>query len=368
MNKIITQLAVSVTLVMSCLTALGQQQAVDPIRTQGVQASRDPGREAFVLANCSDPAEPIGGSGGMRRLVADPVPFANDPVAGIPGIIDRGEQWRMIWEGSGNNTDSPIATENGILMAMNDISQIWEIRLDGTTRVMYTDTYTGGAMALTQDGTLYVGERALNRGIWQVEPRQLFTNTMNGEPLECLGPGVLNDLVADEKGGMYMTMGGVYYANAEGEVSGPYGNIGGNGISISPDGTTLYVTGRLPGATMPADLEMPAGAPVPTGGIVAFDIQPDGSLINERQFAWAGRDGMQVDTEGRIYTPDNGAWVIDPDNGEFIGYIPAPPGTHGLHFGGTDKDVLFAITLAVQTAVWVIDTQVEGFQVGEWQP
>ena len=164
-----------------------------------------------------------------------------------------------------------------------------------------------------------------------------------------------------------MTMGGVYYANAGGQVSGRYGQVGGNGITISPDGSTLYVTGRLPGAVPPADLQLPEGASEPTGGIVAFDIQADGSLINERQFAWAGRDGMQVDTEGRIYTPDNGVWVIDPDNGEFIGYFPAPPGTHGLHFGGADKSTLFAITLAVETAVYVIDTQVQGFQVGEWK-
>ena len=164
-----------------------------------------------------------------------------------------------------------------------------------------------------------------------------------------------------------MTMGGVYYANPQGEVSGPYSSVRGNGITISPDGNTLYVTGRLPGAMLPADLELPAGAPVPTGGIVAYDIQPDGSLINERQFAWAGRDGMQVDTRGRIYTPDNGAWIIDPDSGEFIAYFPAPPGTHGLHFGGPDKSTLFAITLAVDTAVYAIDTLVEGFQVGEWE-
>lgn len=367
MKNTSSKILLSAVLGLTSLTALAQQQPVDPMRIQGVQAGRDPNREAFVRANCSNPVAPIDGSGGMRRLVADPVPFANEPVAGIPGIIERGKQWRMIWEGSGNNTDSPIATENGILMAMNDISQIWEIRLDGTQRVKYTDTYTGGAMALTPDGTLYVGERALNRGIWQVEPRQLFTNTMNGEPLECYGPGVLNDLVADEKGGMYMTMGGVYYANPQGEVSGPYGDVGGNGITISPDGGTLYVTGRLPGAQPPANLALPAGAPMPSGGIVAFDIQPDGSLTNQRQFAWAGRDGMQVDTQGRIYTPDDGAWVIDPNNGAFIGYIPAPPGTHGLHFGGANKDILFAITLAVQTSVWVIDTQVQGFQVGEWE-
>ncbi len=348
-----------------------QQQPVDPVRTPGVQAGRDPNRNAFVTENCidpvlSEPAVPGGGRGRGGFGGGQPVAFENAPVAGIPGVIAPGEQWRLIWEGSGNNTDSPIATAKGILLAMNDLSQIMEIGLDGSTEVLYTDTYTGGAMALTPDGTLYVGQRALNRGIWQVEPRQLFTNTMNGEPLECLGPGVLNDMVADAKGGIYMTMGGVYYTNAGGVVSGRYGQIRGNGIVVSPDDRTLYVTGRLPDA-VPPDLALPDGVPIPTGGLVAFDIQPDGSLTNERQFAWAGNDGSAVDTEGRIYTPGNGgAWVIDPDSGDFIGYFPTPPGSHGLHFGGPDKRTLFSITLGVQTAVYAIDMVAQGFQVGEW--
>ena len=361
---------ISVVLAGSALAVIAQQQPVDPVRTPGVQGGRDPNRNAFIMEKCANPVIPeaAGRRGGRGRGGGgQPVEFANATMEAIPGVIAGGQRWRLVWEGSGNNTDSPIATDKGILLAMNDLSQIIEIGLDGGVEVIASDTYTGGAMALTPDGTLYVGERALNRGIWQVEPRRLFTDTMNGEPLECLGPGVLNDMVADAKGGMYMTMGGVYYANADGVVSGRYGRVGGNGIVLSPDDRTLYVTGRLPGATPPGDLNLPAGAPEPTGGLVAFDVQPDGSLTNERQFAWAGNDGSAVDTEGRIYTPGNGgAWIVDPDSGEFIGYFPTPPGTHGLHFGGADKRALFAITLGVQTAVYAIDMLSPGFQVGEW--
>lgn len=355
------------------VAAVAQQQPADPVRTPGVQAGRDPNRDAFVMKNCRMPAPtPAAGGGapGARAGGAAPAPpaFENAGVAAIAGVIAAGQKWRKVWEGSGNNTDSPIATDKGILLAMNDLSQIMEIRLDGTTEVIATDTYTGGAMALTPNGTLYVGERALNRGIWQVKPRRLFTNTMNGEPLECLGPGVLNDMVADKKGGMYMTMGGVYYANAKGVVSGRYGTVGGNGIAVSMDDKTLYVTGRLAGAMPPANLKLPAGAPTPTGGLVAFDIQPDGSLKNERQFAWAGNDGTAVDTQGRLYTPGNGGtWVIDPRSGEFLGYFAAPTGTHGFHFGGPNKRTLFAITLGAQTAVYAIDTLAQGFQVAEWK-
>jgi gluconolactonase len=352
---------------VSAIVTLAQQQPVDPVRTPGVQAGRDPKRDAFVMAHCK--AQPAAAANPGRGGGPPPQPpaFDNNPVTAIPGVIAAGQRWRKVWEGSGNNTDSPIATDKGILLAMNDLSQIIEIGLDGTTSVIATDTYTGGAMAVTPDGTLYVGERALNRGIWRVKPRTLFTNTMNGEPLECLGPAVLNDMVADKKGGMYMTMGGVYYANRSGVVSDRYGRVGGNGITVSPDDRTLYVTGRLPDAMPPADLKLPAGAPTPRGGLVAFDIQPDGSLINERQFAWAGTDGTAVDTQGRLYTPDNGAWVIDPKSGAFLGYFPTPTGTHGLHFGGPGKKTLFAITLGAQTSVWAIETQATGVEAGNWK-
>ena len=101
---------------------------------------------------------------------------------------------------------------------------------------------------------------------------------------------------------------------------------------------------------------------------MAFDIQPDGSLTNERQFAWAGNDGTAVDTAGRIYTPGNGgAWVIDPANGQFLGYFPTPGGTHGLHFGGPGRRTLFSIQLNVQTSVHAIDTLVQGYQATEWK-
>ncbi len=361
--------------VASTVAVVAQQQPADPIRTPGVQAGRDPNRDAFVMKNCTAPAPAQAAGGGARAggargggAPAAPPAFANAPVAAIRGVIAAGQRWRQVWEGSGNNTDSPIATDKGILLAQNDLSQIIEISLDGKVDVIASDTYAGGAMAVTPDGTLYVGERALNRGIWKVKPRTLFTNTMNGQPLECLGPGVLNDMVGDKKGGMYMTMGGVYYANAKGVVSGRYGQVGGNGITVSPDDRTLYVTGRLPGAMPPASLKLPAGAPEPTGGLVAFDIQPDGSLKNERQFAWAGNDGTAVDTNGRLYTPGNGgAWVIDPRSGEFLGYFPTPPGTHGLHFGGPGRRTLFAITLNAQTAVYAVDTMAQGFEAGVWK-
>ena len=51
------------------------------------------------------------------------------------------------------------------------------------------------------------------------------------------------NLVADGKGGAYITVGGAYYLSPAGVVSTVADqNIRSNGIMLSPDGRTLYVT------------------------------------------------------------------------------------------------------------------------------
>jgi sugar lactone lactonase YvrE len=363
-----------VAVVLACagvVTVVAQQQPRDPARTPGVQAGADPNRAAFIAANCKAAApEPQGRGGGApggRGGAAAPpaaapaVQPADYTVTAIPGVIAAGQRWRLLWTDTGNNADSPIGLPDGVLVAQNDKSQILKIGLDGKVELVATDTYTGGALAMTRDGRLFVGERALNRGIWQVQPRRLFTNTKDGEPLECLGQGVLNDMVADSKGGMYMTMGGVYYANPQGVVSGRFGTVGGNGLILSRDERTLYVTGRLANATPPANLTVPAGAPAPTGGLVAFDVQPDGSLTNERQFAWAGGDGTAIDNDGRIYTTGNGGtWVINTD-GSIAGFIPAPRGMISVAFGGPNKRTLFGVSIR-DVEIFAIDMLAQGIQ------
>ncbi len=359
MNKII-KILLSL-FAITALPVLAQQQAADPERTPGVQAGPDPARTAWVNQYCSDPAMPEpGGRGRGRGGPGTPAPGqARSSVSGISGVIAEGRTWRTLWTDTGNNADSPIGVEDGVLVAQNDKSQILKVGLDGVVELVATDTYTGGALAMAPDGTLYVGERALNRGIWQVEPRQLFANTMNGEPLECLTTGVLNDMIADANGGIYMTMGGVYYTNPQGEVSGRYGINGGNGLALSPDGSTLYVTGRLPNANPPANLSVPTNAPEPTGGLVAYDVQADGALSNERQFAWAGGDGMTVDSQGRIYVTGNGGiWVID-NEGDITGFINTPRSMISVSIGGPDKQTLFGVSIR-DVEIFAIDLIARG--------
>lgn len=358
---------------VSVITVFAQQQPRDPTRTPGVQAPADPNRAAFVMANCKNPAPApaargggaapaaggrggrdggapaaAGGRGGGGAAV--PAGPGEYTVTAIPGVIAAGQRWKELWTDSGNNADSPIGLEDGVLIAQNDKSQIVKVGLNSVATIVATDTYTGGSLAMNTTGQLFSGQRALNKAIWMVQPqRRLFTNTKDGEPLECLGAANISDMVADTRGGVYFTMGGVYYANAQGVVSGRHTMVNGNGLILSRDGRTLYVTGRLPVA---------GGG----SGLVALDVQPDGSLTNERNFVeLPGGDGLAIDNEGRIYvtTGSDGVYVVSP-TGQVLGNIPSPHGLVSVAFGGPNKRTLFGVSIR-EVHVMALDMISQGF-------
>src|SRR5437867_7527715 len=240
------------------MTAIGQGtgQHEDPRRTPGGQGPADPNRAACLAANCKNPPAPpaarggaagAGAGGGRAGGGAVPTPPVFQDVASteIPGVIAAGQHWKVLWEDKANNADGIVAFDDGsVWLAQNDKSDIVRVDKDGKASVIYTDTYTGGSIAANSKGQVFVGERALGNAIWTLKPqRKLFANMYKGEPLDCVA-GIINDMSADSKGGVYMTMGGVYYANPKGVVMGRFGTVGGNGIILSPDEKTLYVTGR----------------------------------------------------------------------------------------------------------------------------
>ena len=100
---------------------------------------------------------------------------------------------------------------------------------------------------------------------------------------------------------------------------------------------------------------------MPNGGMVAYDVQPDGSLTNERQFTWAGGDGSAVDDAGRIYTTgNNGVWVVSP-TGELLGFIPSPYNLISVAFGGPGGKTLFGVAIR-DVHILAIDTIAKGIQ------
>jgi gluconolactonase len=203
---------------------------------------------------------------------------------------------------------------------------VLKIDAQGKESVAFTDTHTGGALSRARNGSLFINERQLNPAIWQLAPeRKLLANRFDGEPFDCIG-GVLNDLQADSRGGVYFTYTGLFYADASGHVTRYGENLRTNGIVLSPDEKTLYVTNGP--------------------SLAAFDVQPDGSLTNQREQAkleGGNGDGLAVDDQGRIYvTGGVGLWVVSPKGG-VIGTIPTPYNIISVVFGGPKKASLFAV-------------------------
>ena len=371
LERILLTIALSLT---GGTAALGQApargQAAQPAN---LQATNDP-RYAEVIAACKNPPPPRGGGaarggqarggggapggGGQAARGGAPGARGGGPaiqeytVTAIPGVIAAGQRWTMVWESTGNNADGIIGTsDGGLLAAQNDNGAVLKLDRDGKASVAYPKTRTGGALSMNSKGSLFVAERALNPAIRQLAPQdKVLANRYRDDPMDCIG-GVLNDITADSKGGVYFTMGGVFYANPSGVVT-QYGqNLSTNGVILSADEKTLYVTNQ--------------------GAIAAFDVQADGSLTNQRVFVTlpegATGDGLTIDSEGRLYvtTPSGtvtGVHVISRE-GKYLGRIPTPRGVITAAFSGPDKKTLYAVANDRTTPqIYTIPMIAQGYQ------
>jgi gluconolactonase len=86
---------------------------------------------------------------------------------------------------------------------------------------------------------------------------------------------------------------------------------------------------------------------------MAYDIQPDGSVINQREFGklegGGNGDGMAIDAQGRIFDTANGIQVLGPD-GKYLGMIPTPRTVISVAFSGPGKKTLYAACIGALDA------------------
>lgn len=248
-------------------------------------------------------------------------------VTGIPGVIAAGAKWQIVWWGL-DNADGIVGTpDGGLLFAQREVNRVRKIDANGQSSIYLEDTKGGGALAINYQGRIIAMMRDKpSVGVLSPE-RRILTDNFQGEPLKGA-----SDLVVEKKGGLYFTESrrmptpGVYYLGPDGRMFSFGDGMRANGIALSPDEKTLYAPN--------ADV------------IVAFDILPDGTGRNRRDFAklqgqGVAGDGMAVDAEGRIYvTTRVGVQVISPQ-GQHLGVIPTPRPPLSVAFSGPDKKMLF---------------------------
>jgi gluconolactonase len=258
-------------------------------------------------------------------------------ITAIPGVVAAGARWEIVWADF-ETADGIVGTaDGGVLFAQEQTDTVRKLAADGREYTVLAATRGVGAVSLDAQGRLYGVERTCTEplntslpgcneltAVVQLLPerRVLAMAHANGAPL-----GRLNDLIADGKGGAYFTVGGAYYVDSAGVVSTVADqDIRSNGIMLSPDGRTLYVTNNT--------------------NVLAFDVRADGTTANRRDFGTLdgddGGDGMAVDSEGRLYVTGNrGVHVLSP-RGEHLGLIPTPRRPITVAFSGPDKRWLYA--------------------------
>jgi gluconolactonase len=221
----------------------------------------------------------------------------------------------------------------------------------GRRRIVRTDLRTGQITVLTER---YQGVRY---------------NSPNDLAIDSHGRIYFTDPCYGDRSIMEMEIEGVYRIDPDGSVTRVLAQPAiqrPNGIAISPDDKTLYLVDSNPN---------PGG----NRAIWSFDLQPDGSVSNQRlvyDFApGRGGDGMRLDVQGNLWIAGGvnwaqregettvnptGIYIITPA-GKLAGHIPVPEDRiSNLAFGGPGKKTLY---ITAGKSLFKIQTKVSGWSV-----
>ncbi|MBN1294327.1 MAG: SMP-30/gluconolactonase/LRE family protein [Candidatus Latescibacteria bacterium] len=277
-----------------------------------------------------------------------------------PDVVVDGATLDPIMSG---NSEGP-SWIHGKLYFSDQAAGVYVVNPDGSCKHILKDSRTCGTTALP-DGNLAVCDLKNGRVI-ELSPEGEIVKTL-ADSKSGLFEGNPNDIIADAKGGVYVTINNmsgtleksnvIVYITPEGKVRKvtDYKDINfPNGIALNTDGSILFVSSSEKVLWM-------------------FDVQDDGSISNKRQFAsfipsdgQIGRantnslaDGIEIDTEGNIYvaTAMLGGIQVFSRAGEYISTIPVP--STNLVFGGEDRKTLY---ITSQGKVFSLKMKVAGIK------
>jgi gluconolactonase len=278
---------------------------------------------AFVLAvGCA-----------RARLPDAAIPAPLDPVAGAgtPELVAQGFEY----------LEGPAWAGGRLLFVDPRKSKLYQVDGDGDVDIVLDDSGGSGGLAVANGDVFLAQARAHQVGRLSGGVVVPLARAVAGQPLDRP-----NDLVVRSDGTIYFTepfTRRVVRVFKDGvtriEWQGPEGTKP-NGIALSPDEKTLYVTDTLENL------------------VRAFDVHTDGHLSGGRVFVsglgmdreseWV-TDGMAVDEVGNIYVasyprPDAhgpGEIAVFAANGMRWGRLVIPRGPSNCAFGGKDRKTLF---------------------------
>ena len=249
-------------------------------------------------------------------------------------MLIPGEDWTLVSEGY-KFLEGPATNAKGDLF-FNDVpnSKTYRLNAAGKPETFIEESGKGDGQAFGPDGRLYAVAGGENK---------IVAYKPDGS-MDVIAEGFRgNDLIVRNDGKIYVTEPGwtgkdpshIWLILPDGTKRiVDTGLKFSNGIALSPDQALLYV------------------ADTKTHWVYSYQIQADGALAYKQRFFQlavpdladdSGADGLEVDTEGRVYVATRmGIQVCDPA-GRVQCILPMPNGkVANMAFGGPQHDLLYA--------------------------
>lgn len=272
----------------------------------------------------------------MRWLWKDwpaPVKKGSSKNQFLSDLLIPGQDWEVVGEGY-KFTEGTGGNENGEVY-YQDVpqSKTYKVDVNGKVTLLEYDAKKASGTSFGADGKYYTAAGG-SKQILSYDKTLKATVVADG--IEG------NDLIVANNGNIYVTApdgnkpGKLMLVRPNGEkVVADDGLKFPNGVTLSTDQTTLYVTESA------------------SHWVTAYSIKADGTLSNKQKYGWlhvpdtdenAWPDGLKSDTAGRLYVATRmGIQVLD-QLGRVNAILPAPPSnsqTSNVYFGGPGFDVLY---------------------------
>ena len=283
----------------------------------------------------------------------------------IPGVVAAGTPVHVIKDGF-NGSEGPIALPDGsVIFSETSANRTIKIDPNGAESVFLENTGGANGMSFDTDGRLFATHVPYGASkVSIIYPRgkeSLIVDNYQGKPF-----GRANDLTVAKNGAIYFTDS----ANPAPAPPAP--------LPLPP---ALYFIppGSHTAVQVLSDVAFPNGVVLSrdekilylnnTNGeyLIAFDVKPDGSLTNRRNFAQyqgvtknasgamvSGADGITIDNDGRLYVATAIGVQVFASDGQHLGTIPLSRPPQNLAFAGKDKKTLYVVGRGVAFRVQMI--------------
>lgn len=267
----------------------------------------------------------------------------------MPGPLAAGHIYRFI-PSTGQTTifRSPANQANGMKFDAQGRMIVAESADGGGRRVTRTDMTTGKSEV--------VAARFQNRAL----------NSVNDVTLDPQGRIYFSDPRYDGLEPIEQPVQGIYRVDLDNSVHLIIADVVPNGLAVSPDGRTLYVSQFDVGATDTRNLP-PDAVRRRVMRLLAYDLKPDGTAGKQRVLvdygADLGADGLVLDARSNIYAAvgavgREGVRVYSP-TGQLLDTIRTPETPTNMAFGrGTESRTLY---ITAGTSLYRVQTRFAGY-------